>query len=161
MFLGSLKILQTPYLTLILDPIIDNFSIFYTFYNLFLFLHKWTYILNPKHHVTEAKDWKASVCAQTCLILCDSVDRSWSGSSVFGTSQARILKILLFPPPGVYPTQGSNPCLLHLLYWQMGSLPLMPPGIPLKSTDFCFCLIHIRIMRYCILLILFTSVAYS
>ena len=29
---------------------------------------------------------------------------------------------------GTFPTQGSNPCLLHLLHWQAGSLPLMPPG---------------------------------
>ena len=25
---------------------------------------------------------------------------------------------------GIFPTQGSNSCLLHLLHWQMGSLPL-------------------------------------
>ena len=29
---------------------------------------------------------------------------------------------------GVFLTQGSNPCLLHLLYWQAGSLPLVSPG---------------------------------
>ena len=28
---------------------------------------------------------------------------------------------------GIFPTQGSNPCLLHLLHWQAGSLPLVPP----------------------------------
>ena len=31
-----------------------------------------------------------------------------------------------------FPTQGSNPCLMHLLHWQAGSLPLRatqePPG---------------------------------
>ena len=27
---------------------------------------------------------------------------------------------------GISPTQGSNPCLLHLLHWQEGSLPLGP-----------------------------------
>ena len=26
---------------------------------------------------------------------------------------------------GIFPTQGSNPCLLHLLYWQVDSLPLI------------------------------------
>jgi len=31
---------------------------------------------------------------------------------------------------GVFPTQGSNPCLLHLLHWQAGSLPLAPPRKP-------------------------------
>ena len=29
----------------------------------------------------------------------------------------------------IFPTQGSNPCLLH---WQVGSLPLVPPGEPLS-----------------------------
>ena len=27
---------------------------------------------------------------------------------------------------GLFPTQGSNPHLLHLLHWQVGSLPLAP-----------------------------------
>ena len=32
---------------------------------------------------------------------------------------------------GIFPTQGSNPHLLHLLHCQAGSLPLAPPGKPL------------------------------
>ena len=40
-------------------------------------------------------------------------------SSVHGLPQARI-----FPPPGFFPNQGSNPHLRHLLYWQVYSLPL-------------------------------------
>ena len=32
---------------------------------------------------------------------------------------------------GLFPTQGLNPRLLHLLPWQAGSLPLAPPGKPL------------------------------
>ena len=32
--------------------------------------------------------------------------------------------------PGIFPTQGSNPCLLRLLHWRAGSLPLAPPGKP-------------------------------
>ena len=31
---------------------------------------------------------------------------------------------------GIFLTQGSNPCLLHLLNWQVGSLPLAPSGKP-------------------------------
>ena len=27
---------------------------------------------------------------------------------------------------GIFPTQGLNPHLLHLLHWQVGSLPLVP-----------------------------------
>ena len=32
------------------------------------------------------------------------------------------------PPPGVFLTQGLNLHLLHILHWQVGSLPLAPPG---------------------------------
>ena len=32
---------------------------------------------------------------------------------------------------GIFPTQGSKPCLLHLLLWHADSLPLMPHGKPL------------------------------
>ena len=31
---------------------------------------------------------------------------------------------------GIFPTQGSNPHLLSLLHWLVGSLPLAPPGKP-------------------------------
>ena len=47
-----------------------------------------------------------------------------------------------------FPTQGSNPCLLHLLHWRAGSLPLshlvsiksVPPWWHLNSTLFTFLL---------------------
>ena len=35
---------------------------------------------------------------------------------------------------GIFLTQGSNPCLLCLLHWQVGSLPLALPGKP-KNKD--------------------------
>ena len=31
---------------------------------------------------------------------------------------------------GIFPTQGSNQHLLCLLHWQVGTLPLIPPGKP-------------------------------
>ena len=34
---------------------------------------------------------------------------------------------------GIFLTQGSNPHILCLLHWQMGSLPLAPPGKPLLT----------------------------
>ena len=36
---------------------------------------------------------------------------------------------------GIFPTQGSNPCLLPLQHWQAGSLPLEPPGKTLNSVQ--------------------------
>ena len=38
----------------------------------------------------------------------------------------------------IFLTQGLNPCLLHLLHWQVVSLPLALPAKPLrymKSTE--------------------------
>ena len=37
---------------------------------------------------------------------------------------------------GIFPTQESNPCLLCLLHWQGGSLPLAPPGKPPRLEYF-------------------------
>ena len=62
------------------------------------------------------------------MTLCDPCLYSTPGSSVHGIFQARILDWVSFPSPGVLPTQGSNPCLLHLLHWETDSLPLSPPG---------------------------------
>ena len=36
---------------------------------------------------------------------------------------------------GIFPTQGSNLCVLNLLHWQAGFLPLPPPGQPEKSPQ--------------------------
>ena len=33
---------------------------------------------------------------------------------------------------GIFLTQGRNPCLLSFLHWQVGSLPLVPPGKPVR-----------------------------
>ena len=35
-----------------------------------------------------------------------------------------------FPPPGIFPIQGSNPYLLRLLHWQADSLSLKHVGNP-------------------------------
>ena len=63
--------------------------------------------------------------------LCHPMDCGPAGSSVHGILQARILEQYWhFILQGIFPTQGSNPCLLRLLHWQAGSLPLAPPGRP-------------------------------
>ena len=37
---------------------------------------------------------------------------------------------LPFPSPGDLPDPGTKPGSLCLLHWQVGSLPLVPPGKP-------------------------------
>ena len=68
-------------------------------------------------------------CMQLCQTLCDTLDYSWSGSSVLVVFQARILEWLPCPPPWDLPDPGIEPRLLCLLHWQAGSLPLALPGI--------------------------------
>ena len=66
---------------------------------------------------------------QSCPTLCDLMDGSPPGSSVHGILQARTLEwVAISYSRGIFPTQGSNPHLLCLLHWQVGSLPLAPPG---------------------------------
>ena len=55
-----------------------------------------------------------SEVAQSCLTRCDPVNCSPPGSSVHGILQARILEwIAISFSRGIFPTQGSNPGLLH------------------------------------------------
>ena len=53
-------------------------------------------------------------CAQSCLTLCNPMDRSLPASSVHGDSPGKTTRMgchaLL---QGIFPTQGSNPGLLH------------------------------------------------
>ena len=46
-----------------------------------------------------------------------------------GILQARILEWVVMPySKGIFPNQGSNLCLLNLLYWEACSLSLLLPG---------------------------------
>ena len=47
-----------------------------------------------------------------------------------GVSRQEYWSGLPCPPLGIFPTQGSNPSLSHLLHCQAGSLPPAPPGQP-------------------------------
>ena len=55
------------------------------------------------------------------------MDYSQPGSSAHGILQARILEWIAMPSlQGIFPIQGPNNAhLLHLLHWQVGSLPLV------------------------------------
>ena len=68
---------------------------------------------------------------QSCPTLCDAMDCSPQGSSAHGDFPGKNTGVgchaLLW---GIFPTQGSNFCVLCLLYWQAVSLPIAPPGKP-------------------------------
>ena len=81
----------------------------------------------------ESKSFTRFVCMhaqllQSCPTLCKHRDYSLAGSFVQRILQVRILEwdALL---QGIF-TQGLNLCLLCPLHWQVGSLPLVPPGKP-------------------------------
>ena len=67
----------------------------------------------------------------SCLDLCDPMDYSLP-DSVHGILQARILEwVAMSSSRGSSRPRDRAPCLLCLLHWQAGSLPLAPPGKPL------------------------------
>ena len=70
---------------------------------------------------------------QLCSTLCDPMDysppRFLCGQNSPGKNTGMDCHALLHR---IFPTQASNPGLLHLLHWQAGSLPLGPPRKPTK-----------------------------
>ena len=75
------------------------------------------------------------MCA--CLLSCSLVSHSATPRTVtrqvplsMGFSREEHWSELPCPPPGIFPTQGLNPRLLHLLRWQVGFLPRSQPGSP-------------------------------
>ena len=83
---------------------------------------------------------------QSCLTLRDPMNCNRLGSSVYGILQARIREwVAMLSFRGSWShrnwrdwshnlTQGLKPHLLCLPHWQVGSLPLAPPGKPLTHT---------------------------
>ena len=65
-----------------------------------------------------------TIAFQVALDMGFSKQKYWSG--------------VPFPSPGIFPTQGSNQSLLHLLHWQMDYLPVVPNSNPLESNFFTY-----------------------
>ena len=62
-------------------------------------------------------------CAQSCLFVTPWTVACQAPLSM-GFSRWKYWGGLPFPTPGIFPTQGLIPGLLHLLHWQADSLPL-------------------------------------
>ena len=90
-------------------------------------------------------NWKVLV-TQSHPTLGDPMDCSPPGSSVHGILQARILEWVPFPSPGIFPTQGLIPGLLHcrqILYCLSHQGKLENEGtficnMPLSSVFYCY-----------------------
>ena len=73
---------------------------------------------------------------QSCLILCTPIDCSPPDSSVWEDSLGKNTGVGCHALiQGIFPSQGLNLSLLHLLHWQPGSLPLLPPWKPLRESE--------------------------
>ena len=64
--------------------------------------------------------------------LCSPMDCSPPGSSVHGIPRQEYWSGI--PTPGDLPNPGIEPTSLHLLHWQVYSLPLAPSGNPQYKT---------------------------
>ena len=68
---------------------------------------------------------------QSCPTLCNPMDCSLPGSSVHGILQARILEWVAVPSSRGSSGPRDRTCISYTyLHWQVGSLPLAPPGKP-------------------------------
>ena len=65
---------------------------------------------------------------QLCPTLCEPMDRGPPGSSIHGILQASILE------RDAMPSSRDQTCVSCLLNWQVGLLPLVPPG---KQQNIC------------------------
>ena len=95
----------------------------------------WRQVSNLLGHITRYKPhyWTMSACVlslQSCLTLCDPMDLAHQAPLSMGSSSKEYWSGLPCPPPGIFLTQGLNPCLSGLLHWQLSSFPLVLPGKP-------------------------------
>ena len=100
----------------------------------------------PGVYIVQHWEWgvRVCVCVRVCVLLVtqsratlwDCLSCSPPGTSVHGIFQARILEwVAISSSKGIFPTQGSNPSVLHLLHGQVHSLPLYHLGSPTESGD--------------------------
>ena len=105
-------------------------------------------ILYPQRHqgspnlfiVGQREREKECVCVcvgvKSCAALCNPMDCSLPGSSNQRIFQASILEwVAISYSRGYFLIQESNPCLWHLLHWQVDSFPAAPSGKPKNSSD--------------------------
>ena len=84
-----------------------------------------------------------------CMCICAQSLQSCPSLWPYGWQPARLLCAWDSPSKNtgvgchpllqeIFPTQGSNPCLLCLLHWQTSSLLLVPPGKPIYACVYIY-----------------------
>ena len=73
--------------------------------------------------------------AQLCLTFCDLMDSSLPGPCQWSFPGENTKVGGHFLLQGIFPTEGSNLCLLCLLYFQINSLPLTPSRKPKSNRQ--------------------------
>ena len=72
-------------------------------------------------------------CAGLCSVMSDSV-APWTVARQaplpMEVSREEYWSGVQFPTQEIFRAKGLNPHLLHLLHWQVDSLPRVPPGKP-------------------------------
>ena len=89
------------------------------------------------HSRSKSQSLVTCMCVLSWSVMSDSLqplDCSLPGSSGHWNFQVRILEWVAFPTPDL-PDHRSNPCLLHLLHWQLESLPLCHLGSSLVTCN--------------------------
>ena len=78
-------------------------------------------------HTLSCSEYVSAILLRLCPTLCDPMGRLLCPWDSPGKNTGVGCHALL---QGIFLTQGSNPHLLYLLHWQVGSLPLVPPENP-------------------------------
>ena len=121
------------------ESTINSFILFAFFQDFFF-----TIILGETYPVPISYVHVCVNALQSCPTVCNPIDCSLPGSSVHGISRQKYWSELPCPPPGVFLTQGSNPCFLSLLHWQVGFFTISTTWED-TPTSLCCC----TLSRFC------------
>ena len=88
--------------------------------------------LENYHEHVHSCHWHVLTCMHAKSLFATPWTVALQAPLSVGFSRPGILEMGCHPLlQGIFPTQGSNLHLLCLLHWQIGSLPLAPPGKPM------------------------------
>ena len=79
--------------------------------------------------IEQLTTWRCCIVAQSCLTLCSPRTVAHQAPLSLRFPRQEYWRGLPFPSPGVFPTQGLNPCLLHcrriLYHWDTREVPML------------------------------------